>query len=271
MQPPLVPAVFILVLGVSRWLLLLFPFFHHHIKHNHIYHRQNCHRQRQHLRSLVLLSLVLLPTVAALPAATTLAAAAAPATHTTVLATPLKTGCAFQSSETGIVRSAQPETLKADTPTIPLSEPKPKPVDAWSADSDSPAIAVVNSDALPPSSPAESPLSSSRLVPPTPTTLLILPRSGQVLALQQQQRPSPTRVPPAYTPIVTPPPDQDAALARMGYRMTTFYACNTIGGNEHCGWHVPVLKADGPTTRTDPRFVIAVVSCLAGLFAWGML
>lgn len=57
----------------------------------------------------------------------------------------------------------------------------------------------------------------------------------------------------------------------MGYSMTTFYTCDTIGGQEHCGWHVPVLKADAPTTRTDVRVVLAVVSCLAGILAWGLV
>ncbi|KAJ4863394.1 hypothetical protein T069G_04348 [Trichoderma breve] len=77
--------------------------------------------------------------------------------------------------------------------------------------------------------------------------------------------------PPPYKPIVTPPPDQDSQLAKMGYSMTTFYTCDTIGGQEHCGWHVPVLKADAPTTRTDVRVVLAVVSCLAGILAWGLV
>ncbi|KAL7904925.1 hypothetical protein GGI35DRAFT_484132 [Trichoderma velutinum] len=78
-------------------------------------------------------------------------------------------------------------------------------------------------------------------------------------------------LPPPYKPIVTPPPDQDSQLAKMGYSMTTFYTCDTIGGQEHCGWHVPVLKADAPTTRTDVRVVLAVVSCLAGILAWGLV
>jgi hypothetical protein len=70
---------------------------------------------------------------------------------------------------------------------------------------------------------------------------------------------------------VTPPPDQDAQLAKMGYSMTTFYTCDTVGGQEHCGWHVPVLKADAPTRKTDVRVVLAVVSCLAGILAWGLV
>jgi hypothetical protein len=60
-------------------------------------------------------------------------------------------------------------------------------------------------------------------------------------------------------------------MAKMGYSMTTFYTCDTIGGQEHCGWHVPVLKADGPTTRTDVRVVLTVVSFLAGILAWGLV
>ncbi|KAH6603729.1 hypothetical protein Trco_008504 [Trichoderma cornu-damae] len=82
---------------------------------------------------------------------------------------------------------------------------------------------------------------------------------------------SPPSPPPPYKPFVTPPPDRDADLAKMGYSMITFYTCDTISGQEQCGWHVPALKADGPTTRTDVRVVLAVVSCLAGILAWGLV
>ncbi|TFB07538.1 hypothetical protein CCMA1212_001313 [Trichoderma ghanense] len=99
-----------------------------------------------------------------------------------------------------------------------------------------------------------------------------LPLDLQNLAVEQQASPAsePLSVPP-YKPIVTPPPDQDAQLAKMGYSMTTFYTCDTVGGKEHCGWHVPVLKADAPTRKTDVRVVLAVVSCLAGILAWGLV
>ncbi|KAL7805731.1 hypothetical protein V8C26DRAFT_424535 [Trichoderma gracile] len=94
----------------------------------------------------------------------------------------------------------------------------------------------------------------------------------QHLAVEGQASPAsePLSVPP-YKPIVTPPPDQDEQLAKMGYSMTTFYTCDTVGGQEHCGWHVPVLKADAPTRKTDVRVVLAVVSCLAGILAWGLV
>ncbi|PTB68423.1 hypothetical protein BBK36DRAFT_1795 [Trichoderma citrinoviride] len=99
-----------------------------------------------------------------------------------------------------------------------------------------------------------------------------LPLELQHLAVEGQASPAsePLSIPP-YKPIVTPPPDQDAQLAEMGYSMTTFYTCDTVGGQEHCGWHVPVLKADAPTRRTDVRVVLAVVSCLAGILAWGLV
>ncbi|KAK1247569.1 hypothetical protein MKX07_002478 [Trichoderma sp. CBMAI-0711] len=98
------------------------------------------------------------------------------------------------------------------------------------------------------------------------------PLELQHLAVEGQASPAsePLSVPP-YKPIVTPPPDQDAQLAKMGYSMTTFYTCDTVGGQEHCGWHVPVLKADAPTRKTDVRVVLAVVSCLAGILAWGLV
>lgn len=50
---------------------------------------------------------------------------------------------------------------------------------------------------------------------------------------------------PAYTPIVTPSPNQDEELASLGWRQTTFYECRTRGGNEHCGWRTPVMRAAG--------------------------
>ncbi|OAA34608.1 hypothetical protein NOR_08366 [Metarhizium rileyi] len=74
---------------------------------------------------------------------------------------------------------------------------------------------------------------------------------------------------PAYTPIVTPAPDQEAVLASQGYKQETLYTCNTIGGNEHCGWHIPIVKAQG--ARRDSAIVWLVVGCLAGVFALGLM
>lgn len=73
---------------------------------------------------------------------------------------------------------------------------------------------------------------------------------------------------PQYTPIVTPAPDQDAVLASQGYKQLTFYTCNTVGGEEHCGWHIPVVKAEGVRSS---GVVWMVVGCLAGVFALGLM
>ncbi|CAM1509399.1 Fc.00g031380.m01.CDS01 [Cosmosporella sp. VM-42] len=73
---------------------------------------------------------------------------------------------------------------------------------------------------------------------------------------------------PAYTPIVTPAPDQDEQLASLGYYQQTYYTCNTIGGNEHCGWHIPVVKA--AAGRVGGR-VGAVLGVAAGAAGWAVL
>ncbi|RDA87809.1 hypothetical protein CP532_2467 [Ophiocordyceps camponoti-leonardi (nom. inval.)] len=73
---------------------------------------------------------------------------------------------------------------------------------------------------------------------------------------------------PAYVPVVTPAPDQDAALARQGYRQETFYSCNTIGTSTHCGWHVPIVRAAAATsTGSGCGGVVAVVIGFAAGFA----
>lgn len=65
----------------------------------------------------------------------------------------------------------------------------------------------------------------------------------------------------------------------MGYAQETFYACKTIGGQEHCGWHIPIVQAvaEGaaqgiaPGARTDTGIVAAVLACVAGAFALGLM
>lgn len=91
---------------------------------------------------------------------------------------------------------------------------------------------------------------------------------------RQEQQP-----PGAYTPLVTPAPsDDDAATLRdQGFRQETYYACRTApSGKEHCGWHVPVLKAQHgsaavPGRATDTGIVAGVVVGLAGVFAIAMM
>ncbi|QUC23432.1 uncharacterized protein UV8b_07673 [Ustilaginoidea virens] len=112
-----------------------------------------------------------------------------------------------------------------------------------------------------------------------------VPDAGDRRAAQQQQQQQPLQPqpdetspsswkrgdPPApgYTPVATPPPGQDAALASLGYKQETYYTCNSVGGREHCGWHVPIVKAQG--VRRDSGTVVAVVACLAGVFALGLM
>ncbi|KAG5980488.1 hypothetical protein E4U43_006739 [Claviceps pusilla] len=74
---------------------------------------------------------------------------------------------------------------------------------------------------------------------------------------------------PSYNPIVTPPPSQDAALATLGYKQMTYYTCNTIGAREHCGWHVPIVRAQG--VRRDSGTVWIIVVCVAGVFALALV
>lgn len=60
-------------------------------------------------------------------------------------------------------------------------------------------------------------------------------------------------------------------MSDLGYRMNSEYTCTTIGGETFCRVHVPVLKADAPMRATDMRVVLAVVSGLAGILAWGLV
>ncbi|PNP56381.1 hypothetical protein THARTR1_03537 [Trichoderma harzianum] len=154
----------------------------------------------------------------------------------------------------------------AQTPQLAPSRNRKRPSAVASAPS--PGLGSETPQATEGAAPAASPATSTapeRL--PFPQHLVQLVEVARVDGGSQSAAASP----PPYTPIVTPPPDQDSQLAKMGYSMTTFYTCDIVGGQEHCGWHVPVLKADAPTTRTDVRVVLAVVSCLAGILAWGLV
>ena len=79
--------------------------------------------------------------------------------------------------------------------------------------------------------------------------------------------------PPAYTPVVTPGPDDQAALLSKGLRQTTYYECRTAAsGREHCGWHVPIVQAAATARKTtETSVVVAVVFCVAGAFVAGMM
>jgi hypothetical protein len=79
--------------------------------------------------------------------------------------------------------------------------------------------------------------------------------------------------PPAYTPAVSPRPDDEAALLSKGLRQTTYYECRTAAsGREHCGWHVPIVQAAATARKTtETSVVVAVVFCIAGAFVAGMM
>ncbi|PNP48636.1 hypothetical protein TGAMA5MH_00327 [Trichoderma gamsii] len=60
-------------------------------------------------------------------------------------------------------------------------------------------------------------------------------------------------------------------MSNLGFHTNSEYTCTTIGGETFCRVHVPVLKADAPMRMTDMRVVLAVVSGLAGILAWGLV
>lgn len=120
-------------------------------------------------------------------------------------------------------------------------------------------------------------LSTAVVASPPPNTLAPQATISKVLVLNERATSGPI---PAYTPLVTPAPDQNARLSSMGFKQETYYSCNTIGGQEHCGWHIPILQvvAEGAAqgsfatgTRTDTGVVMAVVACVAGIFALGLM
>ncbi|PHH72442.1 hypothetical protein CDD80_4545 [Ophiocordyceps camponoti-rufipedis] len=92
------------------------------------------------------------------------------------------------------------------------------------------------------------------LSPITVILLAVIFALGCASAVETQTQP-----PPAYVPIVTPAPDQDAILASQGYRQETFYACRTVGDKEHCGWHVPIVRAGATAKGFGVSGVVAVV------------
>ena len=103
-------------------------------------------------------------------------------------------------------------------------------------------------------------LSLSTLLP-----LLLLAIS--ILAAGTSAAAPPT--PPAYTPVVTPAPNQAAALAAEGYSQATYYTCEADGG---CGWHVPLVKVEGGAAA-GARMGVAVgmVVVLTAVFVAGLL
>ena len=95
--------------------------------------------------------------------------------------------------------------------------------------------------------PTSAELSDHESTSPTVT----IPTGGEIVVRQQS-------IPP-YTPIVTPAPDQDAKLSSLRYYQVTYYTCNTIGGKESCGWHIPVMEAGAAKIGERTEVVLGVI------------
>ncbi|KAK0387477.1 hypothetical protein NLU13_5789 [Sarocladium strictum] len=77
---------------------------------------------------------------------------------------------------------------------------------------------------------------------------------------------------PPYTAIVTAAPNNDAALASQGWYQTTYYECRTRGGEEHCGWHVPVRQmAGGQRAIERGGMVCTVIAVVLGIVIIGLV
>lgn len=62
---------------------------------------------------------------------------------------------------------------------------------------------------------------------------------------------------------------QDDSLNTKGSRQTTHYRCPP-NGEERCGWHVPVVKAEAPR-GLDMGLVVAAVFGAAAMFTMGLV
>lgn len=119
--------------------------------------------------------------------------------------------------------------------------------------------------ALPATATAASPATTAELTSlPTATNAQDSP-TGRLRPRQS----NPEDDPPPYVPIVTAAPTQDEALASLGWVQTTYYECHTRGGQEHCGWHIPVMKKESAgAARRGGAWGAAVA---AGAACWAML
>ncbi|KAF4468305.1 hypothetical protein FALBO_4817 [Fusarium albosuccineum] len=71
--------------------------------------------------------------------------------------------------------------------------------------------------------------------------------------------------PPPFNPPVTAAPTQEEALASLGWKQTTYYECRTRGGQEHCGWHIPVYKAEAAGRGAELGVVVGVAALAVGV------
>ncbi|KAL2204321.1 hypothetical protein CC79DRAFT_1325081 [Sarocladium strictum] len=97
-----------------------------------------------------------------------------------------------------------------------------------------------------------------------PPTNIGAPRSTQPADTLLARDPQELESIPPYTAIVTAAPDQDVVLASQGWYQTTYFECRTWGGQEHCGWHVPLRQISGGqrTLRLEWRMGQGAVVCV---------
>lgn len=114
------------------------------------------------------------------------------------------------------------------------------------------------------------PITAERTHPPYPehTQYLQLPILHQ--GPQGGDKRAASDGPPDHKPTATVPRDQAAFLASKSHQQTTYYRCPPNGGEERCGWHVPVVKAEAPR-GVDTGVVVAAVFGAAAMFAMGLV
>ncbi|RSL97181.1 hypothetical protein CEP52_011050 [Fusarium oligoseptatum] len=71
--------------------------------------------------------------------------------------------------------------------------------------------------------------------------------------------------PPPFNPPVTAAPTQEDALASLGWKQSTYYECRTRGGQERCGWHIPVYKAGAVERGSNLGLLVAGVVVAIGV------
>lgn len=110
-----------------------------------------------------------------------------------------------------------------------------------------------------------------------PTAKALAPAETN-LAAAAASVPAPTEAPdaaaatddiPAFVPIVTAAPNNDAALASQGFVQVTYYTCMTRGGEESCGWHIPLIEV-GEGTRPQSVSSWWIVGLVTAVFVFGL-
>ncbi|QPC60554.1 hypothetical protein HYE67_002785 [Fusarium culmorum] len=100
---------------------------------------------------------------------------------------------------------------------------------------------------------------------PAPTLSHALPDTTSMPDSLEERQERNNANPSVFNPPVTAAPDQAEKLESMGWRQTTYYECRTRGGQERCGWHIPVYKAAAEGRRGEIVGWKVVVGIALGL------